>query len=134
MSFVSIVKDPYIDKNLRELRKTVHRMALKKGSTRATTLDDITNTSSLTGLNASSSPSMECIINSLQSKFSSLEDSVSMDDLKACEEMVKQLPVYGWQQSILRHLMNEALSRHLKAVGAERVILTAPGKGVPNIV
>lgn len=107
MSFVSIVKDPYIDKNLRELRKTVHRMALKKGSTRATTLDDITNTSSLTGLNASSSPSMECIINSLQSKFSSLEDSVSMDDLKACEEMVKQLPVYGWQQSILRHLMNE---------------------------
>lgn len=28
----------------------------------------------------------------------------------------------------------EALSRHLKAVGAERVILTAPGKGVPNIV
>ncbi|HLT64992.1 MAG TPA: glyceraldehyde-3-phosphate dehydrogenase [Flavobacterium sp.] len=27
-----------------------------------------------------------------------------------------------------------ALSRHLKAVGAERVILTAPGKGVPNIV
>ncbi|WP_081212397.1 glyceraldehyde-3-phosphate dehydrogenase [Salegentibacter sediminis] len=28
----------------------------------------------------------------------------------------------------------EALSRHLKAKGASRVLLTAPGKGVPNIV
>ena len=28
----------------------------------------------------------------------------------------------------------EALSRHLKAKGAEKVLLTAPGKGVPNIV
>ncbi len=28
----------------------------------------------------------------------------------------------------------EALSRHLKSKGAEKVILTAPGKGVPNIV
>jgi len=28
----------------------------------------------------------------------------------------------------------EALSRHLKAKGADKVILTAPGKGVPNIV
>ena len=28
----------------------------------------------------------------------------------------------------------EALSRHLKSVGADKVILTAPGKGVPNIV
>ncbi|ARN77022.1 glyceraldehyde-3-phosphate dehydrogenase [Nonlabens spongiae] len=28
----------------------------------------------------------------------------------------------------------EALSRHLKAKGAHKVILTAPGKGVPNIV
>lgn len=28
----------------------------------------------------------------------------------------------------------EALSRHLKAKGADRVLLTAPGKGVPNIV
>lgn len=29
---------------------------------------------------------------------------------------------------------NEALSRHLKAKGASKVLLTAPGKGVPNIV
>lgn len=29
---------------------------------------------------------------------------------------------------------DEALSRHLQARGAEKVILTAPGKGVPNIV
>ncbi len=29
---------------------------------------------------------------------------------------------------------NEALSRHLKAKGVEKVLLTAPGKGVPNIV
>lgn len=28
----------------------------------------------------------------------------------------------------------EALSRHLKAKGADKVLLTAPGKGVPNIV
>src|SRR5690606_36003790 len=28
----------------------------------------------------------------------------------------------------------EALSRHLKSKGAEKVLLTAPGKGVPNIV
>ncbi|MGV0948110.1 glyceraldehyde-3-phosphate dehydrogenase [Empedobacter falsenii] len=28
----------------------------------------------------------------------------------------------------------EALSRHLKSVGADKVLLTAPGKGVPNIV
>ena len=28
----------------------------------------------------------------------------------------------------------EALSRHLKAKGAEKVLLTAPGKGIPNIV
>lgn len=28
----------------------------------------------------------------------------------------------------------EALSRHLKSKGAKRVILTAPGKGIPNIV
>ena len=28
----------------------------------------------------------------------------------------------------------EALSRHLKSKGADKVILTAPGKGVPNIV
>lgn len=28
----------------------------------------------------------------------------------------------------------EALSRHLKAKGAEKVILTAPGKGIPNVV
>ena len=28
----------------------------------------------------------------------------------------------------------EALSRHLKSKGADRVLLTAPGKGVPNIV
>ncbi|MGO3707082.1 MAG: glyceraldehyde-3-phosphate dehydrogenase [Mesonia hippocampi] len=28
----------------------------------------------------------------------------------------------------------EALSRHLKSVGAKKVLLTAPGKGVPNIV
>jgi len=28
----------------------------------------------------------------------------------------------------------EALNRHLKAKGAEKVLLTAPGKGVPNIV
>lgn len=29
---------------------------------------------------------------------------------------------------------DEALARHLKANGAEKVLLTAPGKGVPNIV
>ncbi|WP_417196033.1 glyceraldehyde-3-phosphate dehydrogenase [Bizionia sp.] len=29
---------------------------------------------------------------------------------------------------------HEALSRHLKSKGAEKVLLTAPGKGVPNIV
>lgn len=28
----------------------------------------------------------------------------------------------------------EALSRHLKSIGADKVLLTAPGKGVPNIV
>ena len=28
----------------------------------------------------------------------------------------------------------EALSRHLKAKGASKVLLTAPGKGIPNIV
>src|SRR5690606_6261518 len=28
----------------------------------------------------------------------------------------------------------EALSRHLKSKGADKVLLTAPGKGVPNIV
>ena len=28
----------------------------------------------------------------------------------------------------------EALSRHLKAKGADKVLLTAPGKGIPNIV
>ncbi|MBT8245815.1 MAG: glyceraldehyde-3-phosphate dehydrogenase [Winogradskyella sp.] len=28
----------------------------------------------------------------------------------------------------------EALSRHLKAKGAEKILLTAPGKGIPNIV
>lgn len=28
----------------------------------------------------------------------------------------------------------EALSRHLKSIGAEKVLLTAPGKGIPNIV
>ncbi|MGB0980669.1 MAG: glyceraldehyde-3-phosphate dehydrogenase [Winogradskyella sp.] len=29
---------------------------------------------------------------------------------------------------------NEALSRHLKSKGADKVLLTAPGKGIPNIV
>lgn len=29
---------------------------------------------------------------------------------------------------------DEALSRHLKATGVEKVLLTAPGKGIPNIV
>ncbi|WP_299017864.1 glyceraldehyde-3-phosphate dehydrogenase [uncultured Polaribacter sp.] len=29
---------------------------------------------------------------------------------------------------------NKALGRHLKAVGASKVLLTAPGKGIPNIV
>ena len=29
---------------------------------------------------------------------------------------------------------DEALARHLKSVGADKVLLTAPGKGVPNIV
>ena len=28
----------------------------------------------------------------------------------------------------------EALSRHLKATGASKVLLTAPAKGIPNIV
>lgn len=29
---------------------------------------------------------------------------------------------------------HEALSRHLKSIGVEKVLLTAPGKGIPNIV
>lgn len=107
MSFVSIVKDPYIDKNLRELRKTIHRMITKKGSTRATAIDDTTDTSSLTGLNVSATTSMESTVRSLLSQFSSLKDSVSMDDLHTYEEMLKQLPAYRWQQIILKHLTRE---------------------------
>ncbi|RYG71224.1 hypothetical protein EU245_14825 [Lentibacillus lipolyticus] len=107
-TFASILKDPYIQKELKNLKKTFRSFSNKNAASVAT-IDEEVQTSEFNGIKISSSEALDAVVGNLLASSSNLDDTPDMEELSSYEELVSQLPSISWKNSL-----NKALTKDLK--------------------